>query len=197
MLLQRNDVAQMGDDTTLGKVVSDGTADIATWARWQFGNEAKIRDVEPTPMPNAYVLQVDDTWWTAHVTNSGSVRFDSEPRFDEGIYPAPIKGKMYLVPIHGKMSPKQELSNWGFNGPHIGPLRFVHVTYNTHIGLGFEDETWQAAEAFGFALAKGEDYHSAEENAVLDIRNDMLRYKYWYFGDWEIVIYQGEDCPSE
>lgn len=40
---------------------------------------------------------------------------------------------MYLGLFHGRNTPEEELDGWGFNGPIIGPLKYVHTTYQTHV----------------------------------------------------------------
>ena len=40
---------------------------------------------------------------------------------------------VYLELFHGRMTPEEELDGWGFEGPVLGPLPFVHITYGFHI----------------------------------------------------------------
>lgn len=92
--------------------------------------------------------------------------------------PQPEIGKVYLALFHGRVRPDQQLNDWGFEGPLVGPIRALHVTYQTTYNLFFVDDA--TAQAFGFP--------DAEENE-LEFVNGLLHYKGGYFGDWEIQVY--------
>lgn len=38
--------------------------------------------------------------------------------------------------FHGRSHPDEELDDWGFNGPVLGPYEWFHITYGTDIKLG-------------------------------------------------------------
>jgi len=38
-------------------------------------------------------------------------------------------GKLYVHLFHGRKTPDEKLDDWGSEGPMIGPLDYVHVTY--------------------------------------------------------------------
>jgi hypothetical protein len=44
-----------------------------------------------------------------------------------------VEGRLYLHLFHGRDRPDQSLDDWGFDGPHFGPLSAVHQTYNTEL----------------------------------------------------------------
>lgn len=46
---------------------------------------------------------------------------------------------IYLELFHGRHSPDEELDDWGFQGPVIGPMPFFHMTYGCHIKMGDPD----------------------------------------------------------
>lgn len=83
------------------------------------------------------------------------------------------KGKVYLQLLHGRKKPDEELEDWGFNGPLIGPLQFCHTTYNTTVNLGFENGEstgpMMGRDGFGFI-------------------DDLLYFDGSYYGDWEIQV---------
>jgi hypothetical protein len=43
---------------------------------------------------------------------------------------------VYLELFHGRHDPEEDLDDWGFDGPVIGPLPFFHMTYGSHIKMG-------------------------------------------------------------
>jgi hypothetical protein len=45
---------------------------------------------------------------------------------------------VYIELLHGRHYPNEELGDWGFNGPVLGPFPFFHITYGIHIKLGDE-----------------------------------------------------------
>ena len=42
-------------------------------------------------------------------------------------------GDIYLSLLHGRNDPEEELSEWGFAGPMLGPFKSIHFTYTTHV----------------------------------------------------------------
>ena len=69
---------------------------------------------------------------------------------------------LYLRLLHGRNSPDEEMSDWGFQGPVLGPLDYVHVTYSSHVNIG-------------------------EEYDHLYIYEGLLVYDEKYYGDWEVI----------
>jgi len=57
---------------------------------------------------------------------------------DEGT----LKPGLYLCLYHGFKNEKKRAKSgdWGANGPMIGPLKFCHGTYGTHLKLVFETD---------------------------------------------------------
>lgn len=43
---------------------------------------------------------------------------------------------IYIELIHGHHYPNEELDDWGFNGPVLGPFPFYHITYGCDVKLG-------------------------------------------------------------
>lgn len=68
---------------------------------------------------------------------------------------------VYLRLFHGRDYIEEQLNDWGDNGPILGPLPYVHVTYHSEIKIG-------------------DDYEP------LRIVRDLVLYKGKYYGDWSI-----------
>jgi hypothetical protein len=60
----------------------------------------------------------------------------------------PRRPGMYLGLFHGRETPMEKMAGWGFPGPSIGPLKWVHTTYATDIKIEFESAE-DAALYFG------------------------------------------------
>ena len=73
---------------------------------------------------------------------------------------------VYLELFHGRDDPEQDMDDWGFQGPAIGPLDFVHVTYGEGPRL----------------LAK-----HGEMECWLQKHEDMIAFRGKYYGDWAVV----------
>lgn len=43
---------------------------------------------------------------------------------------------VYIELYHGHHYPNEELDDWGFEGPLLGPFPFFHVTYNCTVNCG-------------------------------------------------------------
>lgn len=48
-----------------------------------------------------------------------------------------LKPGLYLGLFHGRSTPDEVVDDWGFAGPIIGPLEYVHTTYACDVKLKF------------------------------------------------------------
>lgn len=76
---------------------------------------------------------------------------------------------LYLRITHGRNNPNEDLEDWGFDGPHIGPFHWMHGTYFTTFRLGTEDESGREAE--------------------LHLHGDLLVVEGKFYGDWTVIAY--------
>lgn len=51
----------------------------------------------------------------------------------------PISPGLYLGLFHGRNCTRLEMEDWGFSGPAIGPLKWVHTTYACTVRIDFEN----------------------------------------------------------
>lgn len=87
----------------------------------------------------------------------------------------PWKSGLYLELFHGRRHPEEPLSGWGFDGPAIGPLKWVHTSYAIDIRIEFED------------AAGGLVYFGVEEcQFELTLTRGMLAFGGLYYGDWTV-----------
>ena len=90
---------------------------------------------------------------------------------------------MKLNLFHGRNDPDEEMNDWGFQGPVLGGVEFVHITYTHHIRVGFDDwSTYRRAlELTGWDVWD-------EKDRVLEasIHDDMIVAAGKYYGDWQI-----------
>lgn len=85
------------------------------------------------------------------------------PKTADGLPPG-----MYLMLYHGRKHPDEEMEDWGFDGPILGPLKYGHITYRTTLQLGFVD---------GF-----------ETGPEFAFDGDCLKFGDAYYGDWSFFI---------
>ena len=72
------------------------------------------------------------------------------------------KKYLYINLIHGRKDPNQRLSNWGFDGPTLGPYTDILCTYCTDLRL---------------IKING-------EVDILDVYDNLVFYDKNYYGDW-------------
>lgn len=97
---------------------------------------------------------------------------------------------LYIGLFHGRSAADTDMDDWGFDGPVIGPLDYVHTTYAAEVKLHFADAR-RAPQYFrdaGFVtnLATGECSPCPE--ASLDITHDLIVFDGRYFGDWTVFF---------
>lgn len=85
---------------------------------------------------------------------------------------------VYLKLMHGRDNPGQQMNDWGFDGPVLGPFEAVHFTYATHVRC-FPEGRDGDAEAIELC------YHE-----------DMLAHEGKFYGDFEIATSFGPDMPK-
>ena len=107
------------------------------------------------------------------------VSYDSLPKYGR----RPINPGLYLGLFHGREQPTEPMSDWGFDGPMIGPLNWCHTTYARSVKLEFQ----RAADALVY-------FGEADCNCDLEMDGDMLVYGGRYFGDWTLYYVSPEDC---
>ena len=59
---------------------------------------------------------------------------------------------VYIELFHGRHSPKEELDDWGFKGPVIGPVPFFHMTYGCCVTMGDPDNMNQGISRHEFTI---------------------------------------------
>lgn len=83
---------------------------------------------------------------------------------------------MYLKLFHGRTPCDLEMDDWGEDGPWIGPIEWIHFTYQTSFRIGFLGDS---------------EYWSGSENQLppspLYFYKDCIYYDGIHYGDWEII----------
>jgi hypothetical protein len=86
------------------------------------------------------------------------------------------KGEVYLILIHGRSDPDENMDDWGANGPVLGPFDYVHTTYAADV------------KVTGSVGADGKEFEDS-----LYIINNLLYYDGVYYGDWSVTSKLGLD----
>jgi hypothetical protein len=95
----------------------------------------------------------------------------------------PARPGMYLGLLHGRDHFQQQMDDWGFHGPMIGPLKWFHTTYTCAIRIAFE------------SAADGERYFGeAGTDHELELAGDLLAFGGKYYGDWTVYCVSPDDC---
>lgn len=90
----------------------------------------------------------------------------------------PTKAGLYLNLYHGREDLSKDMNNWGSEGPLIGPLTRLKVTYLSSLILTFKTEQ--------DALLYGLDIDIPE----LSTQEDCVEFNGVYYGDWSIEFYE-------
>ena len=95
----------------------------------------------------------------------------------------PHKPGLYLGLLHGRNDPADQMNDWGFNGPAIGPLNWVHTTYACDIKIEFENP--EDAEVY---------FEEGRKFQELKLDEDLLVFDGKYYGDYTVYYVKAEDC---
>ena len=85
---------------------------------------------------------------------------------------------LYLNLFHGRKDQQANLSDWGSQGPFIGPLQYCRITYNSSIALKFKD---------GYETGPLSSHGDG-----LCIVSDMILFADVYYGDWTLALVEGD-----
>lgn len=96
----------------------------------------------------------------------------------------PPEHGLYIGLFHGRKDPDEQLDDWGCNGPIIGPLKYIHTTYLSHIKLEFIREA--DSRLYGF---------NTNEMKELTINDEMVLFQDVWYGDWTTYYYE-ESIPT-
>lgn len=82
----------------------------------------------------------------------------------------------YLKLFHGRTPCNMEMNDWGEDGPWIGPIEWIHFTYQTSFRIGFLND---------------KEYWSGSADSLppspLYFYKDCIYYNGIHYGDWEIT----------
>ena len=93
-----------------------------------------------------------------------------------------------LHPFHGRLDPKQDMDDWGFQGPLIQNVLWMHTTYLNRMRVGFATE---AAADEAQALTGWEKFDTTElwpethEDMLVTTDPDGTKK---YYGDWSLGL---------
>jgi hypothetical protein len=98
---------------------------------------------------------------------------------------------LYIAFFHGRNHPNSPMDDWGYDGPMIGPVQFVHTTYDGRPSFQFINE--KDAERFikAFPEIKG-DIHEYE---IPETVEGMWKIGGHYYGDMTI-FYPEAKCKK-
>ena len=68
---------------------------------------------------------------------------------------------LYIKLFHGRKTKEEDMDDWGFDGPVIGPLPYVHTTYASCIHIG-------------------------DTTDDIEIEDGLVKYDGAYYGDWSV-----------
>lgn len=100
---------------------------------------------------------------------------------------------LYLHLFHGRRTPTETLDDWGFEGPALGPLDYVHTTYAHDVKLGFQ--THAATQAFTLGSLGGTVGNETDTSLPVS-DDDLLLYDGHYFGDWSACLFTEEEAAA-
>lgn len=107
---------------------------------------------------------------------------------------------LYVGFYHGRENPDEDLDDWGFDGPVIGPLQWWHTTYADYIRAELvtpETETGRALLRAYINEGIVEEHSYTSNGAFipggmfeLRLHDDMAEVGGKYYGDWSVFYHR-------
>ncbi|UTC28478.1 hypothetical protein GURKE_04760 [Brevundimonas phage vB_BpoS-Gurke] len=100
--------------------------------------------------------------------------------------------------FHGRDTADQEMNDFGYEGPTIGPFRYVHITYLCDVKFAMEREAFKAAfpdvfadwEARGVSNGMGFTVDGDDRRWIewhLYAESGLIAYGGKFYGDMSII----------
>lgn len=108
---------------------------------------------------------------------------DSDRKKFEGFvrdWDAPRPAGLYLTLFHGRDTPEEEMDDWGYDGPIIGPFKWCHITYCTTFNFGFV----------------GDEDGTGPTTVVTITKDSLILFDGKYYGDWEFQLLEANETDS-
>ena len=81
-----------------------------------------------------------------------------------------MQSNLYLRLYHGRKDPKEDLEDWGSEGPIFGSYTSIQITYEAHIKMHapdhFDDLTWEDDLIYYDGIYYGDVGISSDHNTV-------------------------------
>lgn len=88
---------------------------------------------------------------------------------------------VFLHLFHGRNDIAEDMDDWGFDGPHIGPLKYVHTTYACDIKFSASQvvmDKFFPGEVAYFYNGNGDHHLTIEDGCII--------YQGKFYGDWSV-----------
>ena len=105
---------------------------------------------------------------------------------------------VFLHLFHGRDDPNKDMDDWGYSGPTLGPLRYVHTTYMSDVKFAMEREAFKKFfpevfaewDAKGYCNAVG-DYDPETDSYWIDhhitTTEGLVFFQGKYYGDFSVT----------
>lgn len=110
--------------------------------------------------------------------------------------------ELYLHLFHGRDAKDSDMDGWGFNGPTIGPVEYVHGTYGCDIKFALPRA--ETAIMFPEEIERDNEFRARHANAVvrdefdifLPVDDGLVVYDGKFYGDWSVSAHQAKGLYS-
>lgn len=78
---------------------------------------------------------------------------------------------VYLHLFHGRDTKEEDMDDWGYSGPTIGPLQYVHTTYGATVKFRSPDDV---------LLGRYDD-------VIVFLEDGLFPWEGKFYGDWTVT----------
>lgn len=100
-------------------------------------------------------------------------------------------GKLYLRLYHGRATVGEQMEDWGSDGPVIGPLASIHVTYMSQLQFAAAPDVMERffPEVMAQWRAGGvSNGHGPLCDWQFNVIDDLIEYGGTLYGDWSTFL---------
>lgn len=89
---------------------------------------------------------------------------------------------VFLHMFHGRDTTTEDMEDWGYDGPTLGPFDYIHITYGYDVKYSMEAEAYKAA----FPEDEKPYIYDGKVEGHFKMTEGLLCYQGKYYGDFSI-----------
>lgn len=96
---------------------------------------------------------------------------------------------LWLHLFHGRDTTDEEMDDWGFDGPTLGPFSYIHTTYGVDVKFAMDRDAFRQSFPDLFEEWSSKGYSNVAGPLIehnFSVVDGCLEFQGKYYGDWSV-----------